>query len=217
MQGNKKWVISTVVLALILVGLLGFLAGRFFSPGGTPEVPVTDPADNTGSAGSTDPAGSGNTGAGTGSGTGKTDSGTGSSGTSGTTDSSGSTGGDTSTEKPPVEVLTPRQILDSSMYWANESKTVGLCATAGGNFDVMIDDEVFKTTQIIQSDDVYDGFTYNIIMEMESYVDDRIASTVLYCHQMDYGEGIHIQFMRWDGTVEYLEPTKENPLKKFAQ
>ena len=50
MQGNKKWVISTVVLALILVGLLGFLAGRFFSPGGTPEVPVTDPADNTGRA-----------------------------------------------------------------------------------------------------------------------------------------------------------------------
>ena len=90
--------------------------------------------------------------------------------------------------------------------------------TAGGNYDVMIGDEVFHTTQVLSfDDDTLNGWTYNMILVMESYVDDHEATVPLYAHQMDYGKGVHIQMMDWDNKIIYLEPTDDNPLKKFAQ
>ncbi len=104
------------------------------------------------------------------------------------------------------------------MYWADEAVTVGFMATAGGNFDIMINDEVFHTTQIMAfDDDTLDGWTYNMIIIMESYTDDHEASIPLYAHQADYGKGIHIQMMNWENKIIYLEPTDKNPLSKFAQ
>ena len=116
------------------------------------------------------------------------------------------------------EALTTRQILDSSMYWADDSGKFGLTACAKGEFDVLLDDEVYHTTQIITVDeDKIDGFTYNMIMELENYSTGVISTVPLYCHQMSYGKGIHIQLMMWDGTVKYLEPSDTDLLAKFQQ
>ena len=116
------------------------------------------------------------------------------------------------------ETLTTRQILDSSMYWADDSGKYGLTACAKGEFDVLLDDEVYHTTQIITvEEDKIDGFTYNMIMELENYSTGVISTVPLYCHQMSYGKGIHIQLMMWDGSVKYLEPSDTDPLAKFSQ
>lgn len=218
---NKKLVWSTAILALLLIAVVCFFAGMYFGGKNNTDVPSV-PAGQTDTPSGTSNSNSGSSGTGSNSdggnstsGPGTADSGSSGSGSGG---SSGSSDSGTGSETP-KEVLTPRQILDSSMYWADEAVTVGFMATAGGNYDVMIGEEVFHTTQILSfdSDSTLDGWTYNMILIMESYTDDHEASVPLYAHQMDYGSGIHIQMMTWDNKVVYLEPTDDNPLKKFAQ
>ena len=228
---NKKLAWSTAILALLLIAIIGFFAGMYFGGKNKTDVPTAPGTSQTSNGSGTTNNGSGSSNTSNGSttpsgnsgGSSSTDTNTsssgGSSGSSGSGSSSGSSdSGSRGSSEAPKEVLTPRQILDSSMYWANEDVTVGFMATAGGNFDVMINDEVFKTTQILSVDeDTLDGWTYNMILIMESYTDDHEASVPLYCHQADYGDGIHIQMMNWENKIVYLEPTDDNPLKKFAQ
>ena len=217
---NKKLVWSTAILALLLIAVIGFFAGMYFGGKNKPEVPAvsdTTQTDNGSNTGNNTGSGSnpGNT---TPSNGGSGSSGGGGSGSSGSGGSGSSGSGSGSSSETPKEVLTPRQILDSSMYWADEAVTVGFMATAGGNYDIMINDEVFHTTQILAfDDDTLDGWTYNMIIIMESYTDDHEASIPLYAHQADYGKGIHIQMMNWENKIVYLEPTDQNPLSKFAQ
>ena len=217
---NKKLVWSTAILALLLIAVIGFFAGMYFGGKNKPEFPAvpdttqTDNGSNTGNNTGLGPN-PGNT---TPSNGGSGSSGGGGSGSSGSGGSGSSGSGSGSSSETPKEVLTPRQILDSSMYWADEAVTVGFMATAGGNYDIMINDEVFHTTQILAfDDDTLDGWTYNMIFIMESYTDDHEASIPLYAHQADYGKGIHIQMMNWENKIVYLEPTDQNPLSKFAQ
>ena len=215
---NKKLVWSTAILSLLLIAILGFLAGMYFGGKNTPEVPTspgTTQTDNgSGQTNNNSGGSTSNPGSSTSSGSGSTSS---SSGSNSSGSSSGSSGSESGSETP-KEVLTPRQILASSPYWADEAVTVGFMETAGGNYDVMINDEVFHTTQVLAfDDDTLNGWTYNMILVMESYTDDHEATVPLYAHQMDYGKGIHIQMMDWDNKIIYLEPTDDNPLKKFAQ
>ena len=208
---NKKLVWSTAILAILLIAVLCFFAGMYFGGKNKAEVPTTPGTTqaNNGSGQANSNSGGGSSGSGS-------SSNSGSSSSSGS--GSGSSSGPGSGSETPKEVLTPRQILDSSMYWADDAVTVGIMATAGGNYDVMIDEEVFHTTQVLAfDDDLLNGWTYNMILVMESYTDDHEATVPLYAHQMDYGEGIHIQMMDWDNKIRYLEPTTDNPFKKFAQ
>ena len=218
MQGvNKKLVWSTAILALLLIAVICFFAGMYLGGKNNTDVP-TAPVGQTNTPSGTTNNGSGSSGSDSSSGSGSSSSGTGTADGGSSGSGSGSSSGSDSGSEAPKEVLTPRQILDSSMYWADDAVTVGFMATAGGNFDVMIGEEVFHTTQILSfDDDTLDGWTYNMILILESYTDDHEASVPLYAHQMDYGKGVHIQMMTWDNKIVYLEPTDDNPLKKFAQ
>ena len=214
-NGNKKWIWATAILAMLLIALLGFLAGMYFGKGnnlfgpGTQTVdPGTPQINNGGSSGDSGTSGSGMK---------PSTSGSSSSGSSTTGSGSDSSSKPETPSVPSFEILTTRQILDSSMYWGDDSGYVGLMATAGGNYDVMIGDEVFHTLQIlILDEDEIEGFTYNCVLDMESYVDDHEATSPLYCYQDEYG-GCHMKFLTWDGIVLDVEPMTQNPLKKFAQ
>ena len=222
---NKKLVWSTAILALLLIGVLGFMAGMFFGGKKAEPAPAAVAPGTTDPGTATAPAPSGG---GTDSGktdSGKTDSGKtespatagdpGSSGSSGS-GSSGSGGGSGEPESP-WEKLTPTQILYTPTYWADETGWFGLMATAGGEFDIMVGDQVYHSTQVMSGfEDVYNGFTYNIIIEMENYQDGVIATLPFYCYQDENG-GVHMQVMSWTENVFPMEPSETNPLAKFAQ
>lgn len=217
---NKKLVWSTAILSLLLIGVIGFMIGMYF--GGkkaepAPAVVAPGTAD-PGNVSTPEPSG-GESGTGSTVGetdTGKTDSGkTESPAITGEPDGSGSGGSSGEPEKT-WETLTPTQILYTPMYWADETGWFGLMATAGGEFDIMVGDDVFHSTQVMSGfEDVYNGFTYNIIIEMENYQNGVIATLPFYCYQDEEG-GIHMQVLSWTENVFPMEPSETNPLAKFA-
>ena len=240
---NKKLLIVVIILAVILIAVIAIFAGFYLGSKDTPVyTPTPDSSVGTSQGSGKDDFGgdvnkgksesssesSSGSGSGSGNSTGSTSSVTVNVAESSTTESSTSSSTPKSESSTPpesstdsskaAEKLTTRQILDSSMYWADESGKYGFAAQAKGEYEVLLDDEVYHTLQIITVDeDKIDGFTYNMIMELENYSTGVISTIPLYCHQMDYGKGIHIQLMMWDGSVKYLEPSDVDPFQKFAQ
>ena len=66
-------------------------------------------------------------------------------------------------------------------------------------------------------EDVYDSFTYNMIVEVENYQSGVIATFPLYCFQDTEDGSVGMRMMTWEGEVLLLLPTDKNPLAKFAQ
>ncbi len=218
---NKKLVWSTAILALLLIGVIGFMIGMHFGGKKTePEPAVVAPGTaDPGNVSTPEPSGGES---GTGSTVGETDAGKTDSGKTEspaiTGEPGGSESGGSSGEPEKTwETLTPTQILYTPMYWADETGWFGLMATAGGEFDIMVGDDVFHSTQVMSGfEDVYNGFTYNIIIEMENYQNGVIATLPFYCYQDEEG-GIHMQVLSWTENVFPMEPSETNPLAKFAQ
>ena len=87
-----------------------------------------------------------------------------------------------------------------------------MVAAAKGEWELRIDSDFYIVHQVLSvPEDVIDGFTYNLILVMENS-DGAECTTCVYAYEMGYGAGIHVQFMRWDGTVEQLEPVDDYPI-----